>query len=230
MAITALALRNFRSFRSAELRLRPFLLLVGRNAAGKSNLVQGFLFLRDIARSGLANAISLQGGIAYLQNAGLACGRDLAIEVELTLPMEMATVALPDGRRMEITPGPCTYAFGLGCGDRAEVREDRFAMHFSAACEGETPVPGRFEIVHEGDRLRYAFDLPAGLDEAVFLPPVLREARFGPGALMLESPTLYPMGLVRRALVLVSCYEFGPRMARHASPAYPCPWYSLSKM
>ena len=82
MAITALTLRNFRSFRMAELRLRPFLLLVGRNAAGKSNLIHGFLFLRDIARSGLANAISLQGGLAYLQNAGLACGRDLGIEVE----------------------------------------------------------------------------------------------------------------------------------------------------
>jgi predicted ATPase len=92
MAITALTLRNFRSFREAGLRLRPFLLLVGRNAAGKSNLIQGFLFLRDIARSGLANAISLQGGLPYLQNAGLACGRDLAVEVELTLPVEMAAV------------------------------------------------------------------------------------------------------------------------------------------
>lgn len=212
MAITALALRNFRSFREAELRLRPFLLLVGRNAAGKSNLVHGFLFLRDIARSGLANAISLQGGLPYLQNAGLACGRDLAVEVELALPVEMAGLARPDGRPLEIVPGPCTYAFALGCGDRAEVREDRFVLRFTATAPGGAPAPGSVEIVHEGDRLRYAFDLPAGLDEASFLPPALREAQLKPGSLMLESPTLYPMGLVRRTLALVSCYEFGPRL------------------
>ncbi len=212
MAITALTLRNFRSFREAELRLRPFLLLVGRNAAGKSNLIHGFLFLRDIARSGLANAISLQGGLAFLQNAGLACGRDFAVEVELTLPVEMSALALPDGRRLEIAPGICTYAFALGCDERAEVREDRFVMRFSVTAPGEPSAPGSIQIVHEGDRLRYAVDLPPGVDEAVFLPPVLREARLGPNALMLESPTLYPMGLVRRALALVSCYEFGPHL------------------
>ena len=156
MAITALTLRNFRSFREAELRLRPFVLLVGRNAAGKSNLIHGFLFLRDIARSGLANAISLQGGLAYLQNAGLACGRDLGIEVELTLPVEMSAIALPDGRRLEIAPGACTYAFALGCDERAEVREDRFVMRFTVTAPGGEPVPGSVEIVHEGDRLRYA--------------------------------------------------------------------------
>jgi hypothetical protein len=212
MAITALTLRNFRSFREAELRLRPFLLLVGRNAAGKSNLIHGFLFLRDIARSGLTNAISLQGGLAYLQNAGLACGRDLGVEVELTLPVEMAAIALPDGRRIEIAPGTCTYAFALGCNERAEVREDRFIMRFTVTPPGDEPAPGSVEIVHEGDRLRYAVDLLPGIDEAVFLPPVLRETRLGPDSLMLESPTLYPMGLVRRALALVSCYEFGPRL------------------
>jgi predicted ATPase len=214
MAITALTLRNFRSFREAELRLRPFLLLVGRNAAGKSNLIHGFLFLRDIARSGLANAISLQGGLAYLQNAGLACGRDLGVEVELTLPVEMSALALPDGRRLEIAPGACTYAFALGCNERAEVREDRFVMRFSVKAPGNEQAQGSVEIVHEGDRLRYAFDLPAGVDEAVFLPPALRETRLGPDSLMLESPTLYPMGLVRRALALVSCYEFGPRLTK----------------
>ncbi|MEN6341820.1 MAG: AAA family ATPase [Methanospirillum sp.] len=214
MAITALTLRNFRSFREAGLRLRPFTLLVGRNAAGKSNLIHGFLFLRDIARSGLANAISLQGGLAYLQNAGLACGRDLGVEVELTLPVEMSALTRADGRRIEIAPGICTYTFALGCNERAEVREDRFVMRFVVTAPGTAPVPGSVELVHEGDRLRYAFDLPPGLDEAVFLPPVLREARLGPSALMLESPTLYPMGLVRRALALVSCYEFGPRLTR----------------
>lgn len=214
MAITALTLRNFRSFREAELRLQPFLLLVGRNAAGKSNLIHGFLFLRDIARTGLANAISLQGGLAYLQNAGLACGRDLEFEVELTLPVKMSALALPDGKKVEIAPGTCTYAFALGCDDRAKVREDRFVMRFSTTAPGCEPVPGSVELVHEGDRLRYVFDLPPGIDETVFLPPVLREARLGPDALMLESPTLYPMGLVRRALGLISCYEFGPRLTR----------------
>ncbi|NLX50083.1 MAG: AAA family ATPase [Methanospirillum sp.] len=212
MVIHSLVLRNFRSFRDTELRLRPFVLLIGRNAAGKSNLIHGFTFLRDIARSGLANSISRQGGLTYLQNAALACGRNLEVEVELTLPTVESELALPDGRQLGIRPGVCTYSFALACNERPEVRKDRFLMNFTVTAPDGGPVSGSVELVHVGDRVQYVFDLPMGLDPSVFMPPVLREARLRPDTLMLESPTIYPMGLVRRALALVSCYEFGPSL------------------
>lgn len=211
--ITSLSLENFRSFGRAEFQLQPFVLLIGRNAAGKTNLIQGFLFLRDIARSGLANAISLQGGLSYLQNADLACGRELKVSVELTLPTGESPRRLADGRAFVFAPGTCRYSFSIGCGDRPEVLSDRFFMRFSVTLAGGESQPGWMELVHEGEEVRYRFELPEGVDEEAILPPPLREGATAPCALLLESPTLYPMGLVRRALAKISCYEFGPHLS-----------------
>lgn len=211
--ITSLSLENFRSFRRVEFQLRPFVLLVGRNAAGKTNLIQGFLFLRDIARSGLANAISLQGGLSFLQNADLACGRELKISVDLTLPAGESQRKLSDGRMVVFTPGPARYAFSLVCGDRPKVLSDRFFMQFTVSTAEGVAKQGWMEIRHQGEEIQYSFELPDGIDEEAILPPPLREGASAPCALILESPTLYPMGLVRRALSKISCYEFSPRLS-----------------
>lgn len=60
--IERLRLRNFRSFKDVDIELRPLNIVVGANASGKTNLVQAFRFLRDLAQHGLENAVSLQGG------------------------------------------------------------------------------------------------------------------------------------------------------------------------
>jgi len=52
MSIQRLYVQNFRSFRQIDLALPDFSVLVGANAAGKSNFVQIFRFLRDVAREG----------------------------------------------------------------------------------------------------------------------------------------------------------------------------------
>ncbi|HOT95295.1 MAG TPA: AAA family ATPase [Methanoregulaceae archaeon] len=210
--ITSLSLENFRSFQRVEFHLRPFVVLVGRNAAGKTNLLQGFIFLRDIARSGLANAISLQGGLPFVQNAELACGRELKVAVELTLPTGESPRMLADGRTVFFSPGPCRYSFSIGCGDQPEILSDRFFMQFTVGSTGDEGLPGWMEIVHEGGAIRYRCESPEGIQEEAILPPPLREEGSTSGTLLLESPTLYPMGLVRRGLAKISCYEFGPRL------------------
>ena len=62
MAITKITLKNFKSFKNLKLELGKFNVIVGANASGKSNFVQIFRFLRDIAEFGLDNAVSMQGG------------------------------------------------------------------------------------------------------------------------------------------------------------------------
>ena len=58
-----------------------FNVVIGSNAAGKSNFISIFKFLRDIARHGIVNAIALQGGVEYIRNANLGSSRDLVIRV-----------------------------------------------------------------------------------------------------------------------------------------------------
>ena len=53
MAITKLTVENFKSFDKLEVELRPFNIVVGSNASGKSNFVDVFRFLRDIAADSL---------------------------------------------------------------------------------------------------------------------------------------------------------------------------------
>jgi predicted ATPase len=81
--IQRLQLRNFRSFKELDLELRPLNVVVGANASGKTNLVQAFRFLRDLAQHGLENAVSLQGGVEYLTNLN-SRERELEIKVFYT--------------------------------------------------------------------------------------------------------------------------------------------------
>ena len=65
MTISKIRIANFKSFADLTVELNEFNLLVGANASGKSNFVQAFKFLSDIAKNGLEDAISLQGGVEY---------------------------------------------------------------------------------------------------------------------------------------------------------------------
>jgi predicted ATPase len=80
--VQRLRLQNFRSFKDATIELRPLNIVVGANASGKTNLVQAFRFLRDLARSGLENAVALQGGAEYLTNLQ---SREREVTIELTI-------------------------------------------------------------------------------------------------------------------------------------------------
>ena len=68
MRISRIRLSNFKSFQEIDIGLRPFNVVIGPNASGKSNLVQAFRFIRDIYMNGLENAVSMQGGSEFLPN------------------------------------------------------------------------------------------------------------------------------------------------------------------
>jgi predicted ATPase len=82
MFIERLRVTNFRSFRELDLELSPLSVLVGANASGKTNFVQLFRFLRDVANEGFESAIALQGGIEQIRNSRVGRSEPLTIEVE----------------------------------------------------------------------------------------------------------------------------------------------------
>lgn len=81
MAIKHITVTNFKSFKELDIELGPLNVLIGPNSAGKSNFIQVFRFLRDIANDGLDNAISLQGGAEYFRNVYLNSSRDFSLKV-----------------------------------------------------------------------------------------------------------------------------------------------------
>lgn len=85
MAITKIKVSNFKSFDELEVDLRPLNIVVGGNAAGKSNFLEIFRFIRDLAAHGLENAVSLQGGMEYLTNLRIGVAKPVSIEVSTSL-------------------------------------------------------------------------------------------------------------------------------------------------
>ena len=52
MKIRKLSLKNWKNFATVEVEIPDRLFLVGPNASGKSNFLDAFRFLRDLASSG----------------------------------------------------------------------------------------------------------------------------------------------------------------------------------
>ena len=86
MIITKLVLKNWRNFKSVDVVLGDRVFLAGPNAAGKSNFLEVFRFLRDIAKSeggGLQEAIKELGGLKKIRCLAARGQPDVEIEVHL---------------------------------------------------------------------------------------------------------------------------------------------------
>lgn len=69
MRLTHLSAKNWRNFKSVDFDVNDRLFIVGPNAAGKSNLLDLFRFLSDLASSGggLASALEKRGGLSKVR-------------------------------------------------------------------------------------------------------------------------------------------------------------------
>jgi predicted ATPase len=86
MMVSRLKLKNWRNFSTIDVPLYPRQFVVGPNASGKSNLLDVFRFLRDIAKfegGGLQQAVKKRGGLSKIRC--LAARRDPEIFIEITL-------------------------------------------------------------------------------------------------------------------------------------------------
>jgi hypothetical protein len=68
--ITHISANNWRNFKTIDFNLERRLFIVGPNAAGKSNLLDLFRFLGEVAApgGGLASAISSRGGLSKVRS------------------------------------------------------------------------------------------------------------------------------------------------------------------
>lgn len=85
MIVTRLKLLNWRNFQKVDVRLGERAFLIGPNASGKSNLLDVFRFLRDIAKSGggLQKALSDRDGVTKIRCLAARQHPNIQIEVHL---------------------------------------------------------------------------------------------------------------------------------------------------
>lgn len=86
MIISRIKLKNWKNFKEIDVPLRSRTFMVGPNASGKSNLLDAFRFLRDIAKpgGGLQNAVLERGGISKIRCLAARTHPDVEIEIHLS--------------------------------------------------------------------------------------------------------------------------------------------------
>ncbi len=86
MVITKLVLKNWRNFRHIEVALQDTTYIMGPNASGKSNFLDVFRFLRDIADpqgGGLSRALEMRGGYSKVRCLAARQRSNIYISIEL---------------------------------------------------------------------------------------------------------------------------------------------------
>ena len=150
MRVSKLTLQNFKSFRDVSISFGQFNVVIGANASGKSNLVQAFQFLEDIASDGLENAVSLQGGIEFLRNMTAGPEEPVTVSVEFESPND-------EDRRLSLTPGSTeirvssvNYAVSLKLGshdNEIEVVNEKIHARLQVT---DAPNNSTYRIMGEG--------------------------------------------------------------------------------
>lgn len=87
---TRLILSNWRNFREVDVELGPRVFIVGANAAGKTNLLDAFRFLHDIAAEGgsLVAAVRDRRGLKHIRSLHAGTDSRVAVEVHLRVDDE----------------------------------------------------------------------------------------------------------------------------------------------
>jgi len=157
MAIQKTKVSNFKSFNELEVELRPLNIVVGANAAGKSNFLEIFRFHRDVSEHGVENAVSLQGGMEYLANLKIGASRPvildlwgggslwhLVLEKSSEAPgFKLPAQVLTAGEYLKTTvSGASTNGFGLSIFD-LDPRLPKRA----------TPITGKADLEPDGSNL-----------------------------------------------------------------------------
>ncbi|HZM04307.1 MAG TPA: AAA family ATPase [Candidatus Saccharimonadales bacterium] len=140
MIISKVELKNWRNFEHAEVELDERMFLVGPNASGKSNLLDVFKFLHDLAQpGGLQRAISNRGGVPQMRCLSARKESDIGITVELG------------------EPGSRTFAWRYSIGIKLQVRGERepYLTHETVWRNGETePFKRRPDTIDNKDPKR----------------------------------------------------------------------------
>lgn len=100
--ITELRVKNFRGIGEETINLDRLTVLVGRNGAGKSSVVDALRFIRDAVTVGLDDAIVHRHGIVSLRRWSPTKPYDIGMEVKIaeagfSAHYQFTLVSLPDG-------------------------------------------------------------------------------------------------------------------------------------
>ena len=229
MPIREIAVSNFKSFREMEISPDRFNIVIGSNAAGKSNFIQIFKFIRDIAKYGLQNAISLQGGVEYFRNTIIGPVEDFSLRIIYVLESRQEDIiAVRDGLPVSFRPEEISYQFGLKFADTGKsytiAQEDLLVSGNYLVCgdnEVEDRGTGSISLSRREDTLHIGVHPPDSLlllEKEIF-PLLNRPKELPPPWLIMNMPFAIP-GIPPLEWIFrgMKVFDFDPRLLKKAVP------------
>jgi predicted ATPase len=147
--VRRLRIRNYKSIGSCDVALQAFTLLVGRNGAGKSNVLDALRFVSDALGSSLDHAIKSRGGIDALRRKSTGHPYNFGIELDLELSESLFA----------------TYGFEIAAQKQGgfSVRQERLVMR-----RGDDSIVDRF-LVRDGEITGPQANMPPALSDRLYL-------------------------------------------------------------
>ncbi len=192
MKLRRVRVQNFKTFDDLDLELGDFNVFVGANASGKTNFIHILKFLRDIAVSGLENAVSLQGDVEFLRNINI--GAETPSEFEFLFDRAFYVFSLKHFKKKKGYKVIRDMCQGPGGVDLVMVKNRR----------------GTVEVeIYDEDHNLVEYDLDR---------PLLEDRKVSPGELLLSSGLFgYPFQGASRDIEAISIYNFDPRLTKSAT-------------
>lgn len=229
MLIQKIRVTNFKTFRGMEITLDGLSVIIGTNAAGKSNFIGILRFIRDIAENGLENAIALQGGREFIQNIHVTVPAPLSMEFQIDFGQEPVTLTFCEDRSqtIEATVRSCTYRVSLSFDERRPAiseEEIRAAAEFLSCSPDHTGCSlgkGTIMLRRNPDGTPHTEISPASIQSKIQFGTVIPRP-LPPHHAILEQPVFFPplsplTFQVAHLFRSISIFDLDPALAKRAS-------------
>ncbi len=233
MSVKRIKVTNFKSFKELDIELGKFNVLIGANASGKTNFIQIFKFLRDIANSGLNNAVSMQGGVEYLRNINIGASENFSIEVVFDWEITFLGKKT-EGDLIGIKIYETTYEFALKLKGKQkgglgfEIVQDKliqkcefYRLEKQKGKIEEKEKIGQGEIISScvNEKIKIDLQIPkeVPIEEKDIYPSFLREEKISNSILLLQHPFFF-MPQLKKIFSEFSTYDFDPKLPKKATP------------
>ena len=176
MYVSKIHLRNWRNFREIEASLRPRVFVLGPNAVGKSNLLDAFRFLRDVASpgGGLSTAVASRGGVSSLRCLHARAYSDIAFTIGLSDDSDnpqweyALTIGQDNNRRPTIKSEVVLDAQGSPVLQRPNDEDERDPVRLTQTA---------LEQISENKPFRQVADFLQSVSYQHIIPQAVRDAR-----------------------------------------------------
>ncbi|MEV5409533.1 AAA family ATPase [Thermopolyspora sp. NPDC052614] len=140
--VDKIRIRGYRSIAECDVPLGPLTVLVGFNAAGKSNFLDALRFTADALAASPGHALSVRGGLERVLHHGPATSEaveSFSIELDLELPANETGEAKPASYKFEIGRASSRRSSPMVLREECHIKEpDGGGKWFAVSPEGFT--------------------------------------------------------------------------------------------